>query len=166
MKRKYFKGIRTLDDLRTAYKKLLRQYHPDNGGSEEICKEINVEYEQVFQEIESGAFFTDYEDAETHETKYSADVDRKVREMINKVVILDGLEIEISGCWIWLSGNTYQHKEAIKAYGFKWSTSHKKWYYKPYESRKPRRAMKEEDRRAKYGSRTFSSRPAAALGTM
>ena len=45
----YFKNIETLEQLRKTYKNLLKQEHPDNGGSEEIMKAINVEYEQLFK---------------------------------------------------------------------------------------------------------------------
>ena len=33
---KYFKDVNTLEELRKQYKNLLKKYHPDNGGSEEI----------------------------------------------------------------------------------------------------------------------------------
>lgn len=46
---KYFQNINTLDELRTAYRALLKKFHPDNGGSEEATKEINLEYEKLFQ---------------------------------------------------------------------------------------------------------------------
>ena len=39
----YFKNVQTLDELRKQYKNLLKKYHPDNGGSEEETKAINVE---------------------------------------------------------------------------------------------------------------------------
>lgn len=45
----YFKNVQTLDELRKQYKNLLKKYHPDNGGSEEITKAINVEYESLFK---------------------------------------------------------------------------------------------------------------------
>ena len=45
----YFRNVQTLDELRKQYKDLLKKYHPDNGGSEEITKAINVEYEKLFK---------------------------------------------------------------------------------------------------------------------
>lgn len=41
--KKYFNNVRTLSELRSQYKELLKRYHPDNGGSEESTKAINVE---------------------------------------------------------------------------------------------------------------------------
>lgn len=40
---KYFHNINTLEELRTSYRALLKKFHPDNGGSEEATKEINLE---------------------------------------------------------------------------------------------------------------------------
>ena len=45
---KYFKSIKSYDDLKNQYKKLLKANHPDNGGDLEAMKEINVEYDALF----------------------------------------------------------------------------------------------------------------------
>jgi curved DNA-binding protein CbpA len=37
----------TETDIKKAYKDLIRQHHPDKGGSEEKCKEINQAYNQL-----------------------------------------------------------------------------------------------------------------------
>ena len=39
---KYFKNIKTLEELRKEYKRLVKENHPDNGGSVESIKTINV----------------------------------------------------------------------------------------------------------------------------
>jgi hypothetical protein len=41
---KYFEGILTEEDLKSTYRKLVKVYHPDKGGSNEIMKAINYEY--------------------------------------------------------------------------------------------------------------------------
>ena len=46
---KYFKSIKSYDDLKNQYKKLLKENHPDNGGDLEVMKEINVQYDALFQ---------------------------------------------------------------------------------------------------------------------
>lgn len=57
---KYFKSIKSYDDLKNQYKKLLKANHPDNGGDVETMKEINVEYDALFivwknkKEVETG----------------------------------------------------------------------------------------------------------------
>jgi hypothetical protein len=42
---KWFQNINTLDELRTAYRKLAVRHHPDKGGSTADMQEINAEYE-------------------------------------------------------------------------------------------------------------------------
>lgn len=44
----YFTNVQTLEELRKEYKRLVKQNHPDNGGSLEAIKTINVEYEISF----------------------------------------------------------------------------------------------------------------------
>ena len=48
---KYFKSIKSYDDLKNQYKKLLKANHPDNGGDLEAMKEINVEYGLFYEKI-------------------------------------------------------------------------------------------------------------------
>ena len=57
---KYFKNVNSYNELKNAYRELLKANHPDNGGDVEIMQAINVEYEALFpiwknrQEKESG----------------------------------------------------------------------------------------------------------------
>ena len=58
---KYFKNVKSYDDLKSKYKTLLKANHPDNGGDLETMKEINVEYDALFpiwknrKEVETGS---------------------------------------------------------------------------------------------------------------
>lgn len=52
MTKTYFVNVATLEELRKQYKKLIKQYHPDNvGGSDEDMKAINAEYERLFKNL-------------------------------------------------------------------------------------------------------------------
>ena len=50
---KYFKNIETLEQLRKEYKRLVKENHPDNGGSDEAIKIINAEYEELFKVLKT-----------------------------------------------------------------------------------------------------------------
>lgn len=49
---KYFTDIHSLEELRKEYKRLVKANHPDNGGSLEVIKIINVEYDFCFKALE------------------------------------------------------------------------------------------------------------------
>lgn len=45
---KYFKNVKSFEDLKKQFRDLLKENHPDNGGDAEKMKEINVEYDALF----------------------------------------------------------------------------------------------------------------------
>lgn len=147
----YFKNPRTLEDLRKQYKELLKRYHPDNpGGSTAATQEINAEYSRLFGHLknrhESGS-------ASKEKADFNINLDKAIRAMLEKVVNLDGIQIEICGSWIWLSGNTYQHKATLKAYGFSWANQKKMWYWHDESYIKTsRKTMSMAYIRERYGS--------------
>lgn len=143
---KYFHNINTLEELRTAYRALLKKFHPDNGGSEEATKEINLEYEKLFQFLKnrSGA---------DQETKYNTQEDENLREVLQQIINLN-VNIEICGSWIWVSGNTYPVKESLKAAGFRFSKNKKAWYWHSGEYTRRGKKVSLDYIRSKYGSET------------
>lgn len=143
---KYFHNINTLEELRTAYRALLKKFHPDNGGSEEATKEINLEYEKLFRFLKnrSGA---------DQKTKYDTREDENLREVLQQIINLN-VNIEICGSWIWVSGNTYPVKESLKAAGFKFSKNKKAWYWHSGEYTRRGKKVSLDYIRNKYGSET------------
>ena len=45
---KYFKNVKSFEDLKEQFKKLARENHPDAGGKVEVMQEINCEYDALF----------------------------------------------------------------------------------------------------------------------
>ena len=145
---KYFTNVRTLEELRKEYKRLVKQYHPDNGGDTETVKEINAEYDKMFKILENGS---------ANKKDFDIDLDAAIREAINNIINLN-VNIEICGTWIWISGNTYKVKEELKAAGFKWCSNKKmwSWHFGVYA----RKGNKKTDMayiRNKYGSQIIKS---------
>ena len=67
---------------------------------------------------------------------------------------MDNIEIEVIGCFVWLTGNTKPYKDKLKALKFQWHTKKIAWYLKPEDYRK--RSHKNYDLdtiRSIYGSR-------------
>lgn len=124
---KWFNNPQTLEELKKEYKKLVFKHHPDKGGKTSDMQEINAEYDRLFAKLKNvhksadGKTYTAKE--ETKETP------EQFREILEKLIHLDGIEIEICGTWIWITGNTFTHREALKQLRFKYSKNKAAWYY-------------------------------------
>lgn len=116
---KYFTNIRTLDELKAAYRRLALKYHPDVGGSTEIMQETNNEHDALFEQLkrQHNASADEY-----HQTTETAE---EFREILAVLLGLPGLTVELCGSWLWISGETRQHKDALKAAGCRWSSNKK-----------------------------------------
>lgn len=146
MERKWFNGIETLETLRRRYKELLRKHHPDNGGDEETAKQINAEYDVVFdvlsrREPKNNTSTTDGGKAQ----------EMAFKEVLERVININA-DIEIIGAWIWIF-NGYASKELLKSCGFKWAAKRKAWvwHYEPYH-RHHKGDVPLDNIRVKYGS--------------
>lgn len=78
--------LKDVNMLRTAYKKLLIKYHPDNNAKDTtgIMQEINVEYDLLFQKLKDT-----YEHSESYEKQtdrqkqaYDWEKDKQLRAVI------------------------------------------------------------------------------------
>lgn len=147
----YFTNVNTLDELRSQYKTLLKRFHPDQpDGSGDATKAINAEYERLFKRIKEN--HTSAEKT-AQNAKYDATEDALLREMLNKIINLAGINIEIIGQWLWLSGNTYQYRKELKELGFKFAGQKKMWYWHSEAFRKKsRKKLSINDIRNYYGS--------------
>lgn len=148
----YFKNVQTLEELRRQYKDLLKKYHPDNPqGSTQACQEINAEYDKLFKILKDRYSATENE-TDFNKMKYDFGEDQKLREVLQKIINFDGINIEIVGCWIWVDGNTYEYKDALKNLAFKWAREKKKWYFHTEAFRKKsHKKLTMEDIRNFYG---------------
>ena len=43
----WFQGCSTWDQIQSRYRQLMKQHHPDRGGSEETAKEINEQFDEL-----------------------------------------------------------------------------------------------------------------------
>lgn len=149
-------GIVTANQVTKAYRKQAAKYHPDrNPAGQETMKMINAAYE-VLKGLEGEL------DLDSDQQGNDNYLD-SVNEALNAVVGLEGLNVEVCGTWVWLSGNTKAHKEVIKSAGFRWASKRKMWYFRDESQKRCRYGanMSMDDIRAKYGSHqpTANERP-------
>lgn len=148
---KYFTNVNTLDELKAAYRRLAMKYHPDHGGDLETMKAINAEHDSLFEVLKK------QHNASSDEFHQTTETAEEFRDIIAQLLKLDGLEVELCGSWLWIGGNTREHKDALKAAGCRWSKNKKLWYWHHAEEgrRWHRGNTTMGEIRTKYGSQTF-----------
>ncbi len=116
-------GEYTLVDIKQLYRKLASVNHPDKGGNTETMQLINTAFEEL-----CSYFITN----NTLDINRGEKQDHKVDfAFIQELKAMAGVVIEVCGYWVWLTGNTYPHKDAISNLGFKFSRAKKAWYWSP-----------------------------------
>ena len=124
-----------------------------------LVEKVYAEYDRLFKmlkdrhESKSADGSQDSNKAEYNNMKYDFSEDAKLREVLQKIINFDGINIEFVGCWIWVDGNTYGYKDALKEIGFKWAREKKKWYFHTEAFRKKsHKKLSMDDIRNFYGS--------------
>ncbi len=113
------------DAIKTAYRKACIKYRPDKDqASPEMMKIINAAHLFLKEITYNGLEHPIQEEV-------NSDFGDMLNDALNAVIGLDGVNIAICGAGVWLSGNTREHKEAIKAAGYRWSTRKAAWYFQP-----------------------------------
>lgn len=122
---KYFKNVKTLEELKKEYKKQVKNLHPDNGGDAEEFKKMQADYKQAFELVKNKHQNSqgEYYEKETTET---AEEFMEILEHLNE---MQGVVVEVCGSWLWMTGNTKAYKKELKALGCGWSRKKQAWYY-------------------------------------
>lgn len=148
----YFQDITDAAELKNLYRQLCKQYHPDKGGSTAQMQDINNQYDAAMKAIISGKSDDEYGEKKWYKSRDEEEaVEKAMQEAIQKIAHLDGLDIEIIGAWVWVSGDTKTHKDTLKESGYWWMHNRKMWAFKGKESR-GRGKTSMEELRDKYGS--------------
>jgi hypothetical protein len=151
MKTNYFKDCVDLKAVKRRYKELALLHHPDRGGSTQTMQEINNQYATIIKE----PFYKFETQTETEKDDYFI-----YPELIDQIIKLNGIIIELIGDWLWLSGNTYPHKQTLKDLGFYFAPKKTMWYYRPAEYKAHKgKPQPIENIRIKYGSSIISKNP-------
>ena len=155
---RYFTNVNTIEELRRQFRDLLKKHHPDNGGNEDIAKEINAEYDVLFKMLKdkhekTSAGAGAEKKSSYSESTYNYEEDVKLREVLQKIIHFTDITIEICGSWIWVSGNTYQYRKELKVLGFNWASQKKQWYWhSDTYVKKSRKTLSMQEIRNYYGS--------------
>lgn len=151
---KFFNNCKSLDEVKATYKTLAKQFHPDKGGDLEIMKAINNEYSFACAKLAKGENLT------VEETEAAILDAEKYREALEKIITLEGINIELVGAWIWVTGNTYAVKNTLKEAGFFFASKKVAWYFRSEEYKVNSRGRKIDldQIRTKYGTQRIETR--------
>jgi len=151
---KFFEGITTLDELRREYRRLAFIYHPDKGGDTHLMQVLNAQYERLSEKLIKG-------NSEFSEGRkeYEMQVSEEIRDMLDRILFLKGIDIEIIGSWIWITGNTFAVRTTLKAQGFMFSHPKTAWYWHKGEYfKKSGKLMSMDEMRQAWGSEKVESK--------
>jgi hypothetical protein len=144
-------GEVTPEVTKKAYRVAAQKYHPDrNPAGLQMMQAINAAY-ALLREY-TGTFL----EANTY-----AD---HLNDALNAVIHCQGITIEICGNWVWLSGETKQHKKIFMDAGYKFAGKKKMWFFRPDEWKSSNRLQNSiDDIREVYGSRKVQGRVAESI---
>lgn len=170
----YFNRSMTSEAMKALYKKLVKQYHPDinHGISDEFIKAINNEFSYWYARAASSEVYEKKsgENPQKDYSKYTtqAYID-SLEQMIawiysNNIDRLPGLDVDLVGVFIWISGISYEMVEArnlVKGVGFQgaWKyhddgSKEYMWKYTP-EIKRFAANPNIDDIKRKYGSVSY-----------
>lgn len=154
---KYFNDIKTLEELKKAYKKLVLKLHPDVNKERNTTKEFQEmqnEYKIIFNKVKN---YHKDSDGKVYE-KENNETPEEFKEIIDKIILFRDCSIEIIGNWVWISGNTKIYSNELKELNFRWCKNKLAWCYhkEKYRKRNNKKYTMQEIRK-KFGSQTISS---------
>lgn len=133
--KKFIKKVSTAEDVKEKYAKLMAKYQRDF----ETLREINNEFDELMGELKN--IHENHITNELYVFDYQDDVEH-FKKIINKYQGLEGVDVEVNGCFIYITGrNTINIKEDLKYDNFKWQRGKDgkqgRWYYssRPYRTR-------------------------------
>ena len=152
---KFFENVTTLTELRKEYRRLAFIYHPDKGGDTVLMQILNDRYDRL-----SEKFIKENVDFSEGRKEYEMQVSEEIRDMLDRIMFLKGVDIEVIGGWIWITGNTFAVRTTLKSLGFIFSHPKTAWYWHKGEYRKKNGKIQSMDEmRDFWGSQKIESQP-------
>ena len=152
---KYFLEVKNSNELKSLYRKLCNELHPDKGGKA-------IDFIAMMEEYNS---IKDSFNNETESENLNAEQFYNLLQQLEK---LTNIRIEFIGSFIWLfdevEGAMYEQKEIIKSFIFdgynsaRWAKVKKSWYFSPADYKSKGKAVDLNLIKYKYGVKSFQSK--------
>ena len=152
---KYFLNVSNSNELKSLYRKLCNELHPDKGGKASDFIAMMDEYNSLKDSFNN----------ENESENLNAEQFYNLLQQLEK---LTNIRIEFIGSFIWLfdevEGSMYQQKEMIKGFIFdgynlaRWAKVKKSWYFSPADYKSKGKAIDLLKIKSKYGVQSFQSK--------
>jgi len=155
----WFAGCKSTADVKSTFRRLAMEHHPDRGGDNETMKSINAAYHTALRRFDGMAEAGS--DGQDHTYRYNS---AQETEVVNKLfdllrANLPGCEIWLIGKWLWVTGDTKPVKETLKQNGCFWHSKRTCWYWKPKDSWSRYNSKADlADLASFYGARMFAGK--------
>jgi hypothetical protein len=143
--------------IKSIYRKLSLRYHPDKkDGDERKFKVLGEAYLLLQDQYDFICNVVRTEEQEMFEAdpRYWQCFGEEMETAFLSIWKLEGIVIEICGVWIWLTGETYPHKNVLKSSGCLFSGKKKAWYWRTKQKKSyySRGKYSLDQIRSRYGS--------------
>lgn len=145
----YFEGLNEENLIKSRYKELAKEHHPDLGGDTEAMKQVNAQYKEVLR----GAYQKAGKSISEIDELFAKDL--QAMEALQLVIGIEGVTVELCGRWVWVSGDTKVVREKLKIAKFRYAPKKKAWYWRPPDEKSrwnKKGAFSMNQIRDKYGS--------------
>ncbi|BBI93102.1 dnaJ-like protein (plasmid) [Serratia symbiotica] len=125
-------GELTEKDIKTTYKKLALKYHPDrNPLGNELMKAVNTAFDFLMTNIDKINQFQSSNENDRY--NYSEELENILKTLSG----MSGVIFEVIGNWVWISGETHEHKNALKEVGWQMGSKEKAVVLSSRRAQKP-----------------------------
>lgn len=120
----YFDKVQDMESAKKEFRRWCMALHPDRGGNTADFVAMQKEYIITLERLEKGGKST------AKDTTYEKAAVERYKAVIKALAGLAGLEIHLAGTWLWIGGNTREHRAELKKAGCRWATKKGMWYYR------------------------------------
>lgn len=149
-------------EAKELYRQLAMKYHPDRGGDTATMQAVNAEYAALLAELAHAGETKRRNQAQAEGRKTNVDfvdleaVTEEIRKVIEALLDLPGVDVELCGLWVWVTGDTKPMKDQLKDLGLRWAPKKAAWYFAGIPSCGFNKGGSLDDIRASYGSTKFT----------
>nr|WP_317632327.1 J domain-containing protein [uncultured Flavobacterium sp.] len=156
---KYFKNIKSLDELKNLFRQLCKELHPDKGGNTKEFIIMFNEYDSLKDSFNNN-----------NENQGKNINSEKFYNILQQLDKLENINISFVGSFIWLTdiieGSMYKQKDIIKSFIFdgynlaRWASAKKSWYFSPsdYSAPKNKKRQSLDEIKTKYQTKEYKTK--------